>query len=174
MEIILSSSPGSHTTVCQVFGLHVVQTADVFRRHKRVRVHAGKETSFNSERRMKLCTRPFGFLFAGLKWVYSVYLPAQCRWYRLAWLRAKRNWVCAELNWGGRWKKGGPGAVLSCWGLKKRRFVVWWDWNPIKGFLDLNRGVFPAEYPQLKKCTSLTFPWESSFLDGEKGRMCVR
>ena len=49
---------------------------------------------------------PFGFLFARFKGLYLEYLLAQCRWYRLASLRAKRNWVCVELNEGAGIREG--------------------------------------------------------------------
>lgn len=46
----------------------------------------------------------------GFKLVYLVYLLAECRWYSLAWLRAKGNWVCVELSEGDG-KREGPGAA---------------------------------------------------------------
>lgn len=41
-----------------------------------------------------------------MKGVYVVYLLAQYRWYRLAWLSAKRNWVCVKLSEGDGKKEG--------------------------------------------------------------------
>lgn len=69
-----------------------------------------------------------GSCLQDLKRVHLVYLLAQCRWYRLAWLRAKRNWVCAELNEGDGKREGLELRVIMLKAKKKslkRRYGVW-------------------------------------------------
>lgn len=84
-----------------------------------------------------MCRWPFGFLFAGFKGVYSVYLLAQCRRYSLAWLRAKRNWVYVKLNEGDGKREGLELCVIMLRAKKKGAIKDVWVMVELIGRLEI-------------------------------------